>query len=192
MKTCKQINNGARTPAIGATEAMQVDDVIVSIPTLNCIDIDYERTQIIKDTFSSSYCASAGAIEWPATGCIATQNLRVGCAKATTNHNNNYVNAKFHSEANFSDVFPLTLLICRRRSRRLTSPQRRSSPRPGTRPSVRRRNPVTSANNHSLFVKLTPLRTAFHYFYRRRAPQCAVDRVTSCLTSSARLPTRCV
>ncbi|GBP72936.1 hypothetical protein EVAR_41152_1 [Eumeta japonica] len=37
----EQINDGASTPAAGAAEAMQVDDVIASTSTLGCIDIDY-------------------------------------------------------------------------------------------------------------------------------------------------------
>ncbi|GBP64061.1 hypothetical protein EVAR_44144_1 [Eumeta japonica] len=35
MKASEQINDGASTPAVGATEAMQVDDVIASISTLD-------------------------------------------------------------------------------------------------------------------------------------------------------------
>ncbi|GBP37764.1 hypothetical protein EVAR_29966_1 [Eumeta japonica] len=54
MKTSEQINDGASTRAVEATEAMQVDNVIASISTMDCIDIDYVRTPIIKDTFSSS------------------------------------------------------------------------------------------------------------------------------------------
>ncbi|GBP76236.1 hypothetical protein EVAR_61906_1 [Eumeta japonica] len=52
----EQVNDGASTPAAAAaaTEAVQVDYVIASISTLDCLDIDYVRTRIIKDTFSSS------------------------------------------------------------------------------------------------------------------------------------------
>ncbi|GBP39382.1 hypothetical protein EVAR_95833_1 [Eumeta japonica] len=54
MKASEQIDDGASTPAAGVTEAMQVDDIIVSISTLDCIDIDCVRRSIIKDTFNSS------------------------------------------------------------------------------------------------------------------------------------------
>ncbi|GBP60926.1 hypothetical protein EVAR_51489_1 [Eumeta japonica] len=54
MKVSEQINDGASTPAAGAAEAMQVDDVIASTSTLDCRDIDYVRTPIIKDTFRNS------------------------------------------------------------------------------------------------------------------------------------------
>ncbi|GBP43209.1 hypothetical protein EVAR_39265_1 [Eumeta japonica] len=47
LKGSEQINDGTSTPAAGATEAMQVDDVIASILTLDCIDIDHVRTAII-------------------------------------------------------------------------------------------------------------------------------------------------
>ncbi|GBP16455.1 hypothetical protein EVAR_10031_1 [Eumeta japonica] len=40
VKACEQINDGASTPAAGATETMQVDGVIAYISALNCIDID--------------------------------------------------------------------------------------------------------------------------------------------------------
>ncbi|GBP14323.1 PiggyBac transposable element-derived protein 4 [Eumeta japonica] len=53
-KASEQINNGASTPEAGASEAMQVNDVIVSKSILDCIDIDYVRTPIIKDTFNCS------------------------------------------------------------------------------------------------------------------------------------------
>ncbi|GBP73775.1 hypothetical protein EVAR_42947_1 [Eumeta japonica] len=42
------------TPAAGANEAVQGDDVIASISILNCTGIDYVRTPIIKDTFNSN------------------------------------------------------------------------------------------------------------------------------------------
>ncbi|GBP14891.1 hypothetical protein EVAR_75470_1 [Eumeta japonica] len=51
IKASEQINDGARIPATEATEAKHV---ILSISTLDCIDIDYLRTPIIKDIFSSS------------------------------------------------------------------------------------------------------------------------------------------
>ncbi|GBP15471.1 hypothetical protein EVAR_9256_1 [Eumeta japonica] len=54
MKVSKHTTDGASTPAAGTTEAMQVDEVIASITTLECIDIEYVRIPIIKDTFSSS------------------------------------------------------------------------------------------------------------------------------------------
>ncbi|GBP32578.1 hypothetical protein EVAR_23990_1 [Eumeta japonica] len=54
MKVSEQINDGTSTPAAGATQAVQVDDLIASISTLDYIDIDYVRTPDIKDTFSSS------------------------------------------------------------------------------------------------------------------------------------------
>ncbi|GBP21434.1 hypothetical protein EVAR_12035_1 [Eumeta japonica] len=38
MKVSEQINDGASTPAAEPTEAMQVDDVITSISTLDCVD----------------------------------------------------------------------------------------------------------------------------------------------------------
>ncbi|GBP58925.1 hypothetical protein EVAR_46987_1 [Eumeta japonica] len=53
-KASKQINDGACIPAAGATEAMQVDDLITSILTLDCIDIDYVRTSIIKTHLAAS------------------------------------------------------------------------------------------------------------------------------------------
>ncbi|GBP29699.1 hypothetical protein EVAR_13622_1 [Eumeta japonica] len=56
MKASEQINDGTSTPAAGATEATQVEDVTASISKRDCIDIDYAQTTIIKDTFSSSYC----------------------------------------------------------------------------------------------------------------------------------------
>ncbi|GBP07399.1 hypothetical protein EVAR_4772_1 [Eumeta japonica] len=40
MKVSEQINDGASTPAAVATEAVQADDVIASISTLDCIDVD--------------------------------------------------------------------------------------------------------------------------------------------------------
>ncbi|GBP47712.1 hypothetical protein EVAR_14243_1 [Eumeta japonica] len=48
MKVSEQINDGASTPAAGATESMQVGDVIASISTLGCMDFDYVQTPIIK------------------------------------------------------------------------------------------------------------------------------------------------
>ncbi|GBP04341.1 hypothetical protein EVAR_6541_1 [Eumeta japonica] len=54
MKACEPINDDTSTSAAGAAEAMLVHDVIASISTLDCIDIDYLRTPITKDTFSSS------------------------------------------------------------------------------------------------------------------------------------------
>ncbi|GBP27089.1 hypothetical protein EVAR_16758_1 [Eumeta japonica] len=41
MKASEQINECASTAAAGATEAMQVDDVIASTSMLDDIDIDY-------------------------------------------------------------------------------------------------------------------------------------------------------
>ncbi|GBP71818.1 hypothetical protein EVAR_88673_1 [Eumeta japonica] len=54
MKAFEEMNDGASTLAAGATEVMQVDDVITSKSSLDCIDIEYVGTLIIKDTFSSS------------------------------------------------------------------------------------------------------------------------------------------
>ncbi|GBP09116.1 Ribonuclease 3 [Eumeta japonica] len=53
MKASEQMNT-ASTLAAGPTEAMQLDDEIASISKLDCIDIEYVRTPIIKNTFSSS------------------------------------------------------------------------------------------------------------------------------------------
>ncbi|GBP14319.1 hypothetical protein EVAR_92321_1 [Eumeta japonica] len=52
-KAPEQINNGASTPEAGATAAMQVNDVIVSKSTPDCIDIDYVHSDY-KDTFNCS------------------------------------------------------------------------------------------------------------------------------------------
>ncbi|GBP80213.1 hypothetical protein EVAR_100090_1 [Eumeta japonica] len=38
MKASEQINDGASAPAAGATEVIQVDDVIASTSRLDCID----------------------------------------------------------------------------------------------------------------------------------------------------------
>ncbi|GBP50186.1 hypothetical protein EVAR_97186_1 [Eumeta japonica] len=54
MKASEQSDDGASAPAGGATEAMQVDDVIASVSILDCINVDLVRTPIIKDTFISS------------------------------------------------------------------------------------------------------------------------------------------
>ncbi|GBP67231.1 hypothetical protein EVAR_45064_1 [Eumeta japonica] len=54
MKASEQINDGDIIPVAGATEAMQMDDLIASISTLDCIDIDYVHTPITKNTFNSS------------------------------------------------------------------------------------------------------------------------------------------
>ncbi|GBP11186.1 hypothetical protein EVAR_6012_1 [Eumeta japonica] len=58
MKASEQINYGAGTPAADETKAMQVDDIIVSLLSVDCIDVDidvdYVRPPIIKDTFSDS------------------------------------------------------------------------------------------------------------------------------------------
>ncbi|GBP41188.1 hypothetical protein EVAR_31313_1 [Eumeta japonica] len=54
LKACKPIYDSASSPAAGATEHMQVNDVIASISALDYIDINYVRTPIIEDTFSSS------------------------------------------------------------------------------------------------------------------------------------------
>ncbi|GBP75442.1 hypothetical protein EVAR_53254_1 [Eumeta japonica] len=48
MKASEHINDGASTATARATEAMQVHDVVASISTLDCIDIDYARTPFIK------------------------------------------------------------------------------------------------------------------------------------------------
>ncbi|GBP22854.1 hypothetical protein EVAR_17208_1 [Eumeta japonica] len=46
------INDGASTPAAGATEATQVDDVIAFVSTPDCTDdINYARTPTNIDTF---------------------------------------------------------------------------------------------------------------------------------------------
>ncbi|GBP65534.1 hypothetical protein EVAR_98155_1 [Eumeta japonica] len=41
MQASERIQEGDSTPAAGATEAMQADDVVASISTLYCINIDY-------------------------------------------------------------------------------------------------------------------------------------------------------
>ncbi|GBP64458.1 hypothetical protein EVAR_46222_1 [Eumeta japonica] len=69
MKASEQINDDAITPAAEATEVMQVDDVIASTSTLDCIDIDYVRTPIIKDIVISNYSRFT-------TKFIITQNLK--------------------------------------------------------------------------------------------------------------------
>ncbi|GBP76854.1 hypothetical protein EVAR_87241_1 [Eumeta japonica] len=59
MKTSEHINDGASTSAAGKTEAMQVNDAIASISTLDFIYVNYVRTPFIKDTFGNSYKSSA-------------------------------------------------------------------------------------------------------------------------------------
>ncbi|GBP33708.1 hypothetical protein EVAR_17034_1 [Eumeta japonica] len=51
MKASEQSDDGASAPAGGATETMQVDDVIATVSILDCINVDLVRTPIITDTF---------------------------------------------------------------------------------------------------------------------------------------------
>ncbi|GBP76731.1 Amphiphysin [Eumeta japonica] len=44
----KKINDGASTPAAGATRTMQVDGAIASISALDCIDIGYVEHRLLK------------------------------------------------------------------------------------------------------------------------------------------------
>lgn len=54
MKASERINDGASTSAAGAPEPMQVDDVIASISTPDCIDIDCVRSPIMKTHWAAA------------------------------------------------------------------------------------------------------------------------------------------
>ncbi|GBP01119.1 hypothetical protein EVAR_23180_1 [Eumeta japonica] len=48
IKASEQINDGAGTPAAGATEATQVDDVLIASINAGLLDIDYIEHRLLK------------------------------------------------------------------------------------------------------------------------------------------------